>query len=323
MKLHKLSPPRCAVMSLSTLAMVGLLALPLAHAQSNNSQASSAVSPSVAAEPVYSTSLSAPGYSSSQPSPSESLKTEISSLALPGFDASPQYGRQTGPRRTYGRPTYSDRWSNADGSHKYGFAAGGGFTVPAGSTGRYMTTSWKFQVAGIRNFSKRYGLQLEYDYDHFGVTSGVLNKIAQTYQDANLGIDTSGLDGNAHTWSFSLNPVVNLHTSGRAGAYVIGGVGFYRKVTNFTLPTASYYCGYFSCYPITQNQTFDHYSNNAFGMNLGAGLTWKLSEFSNAKLYTEARYVWIDNQPGSSANTFYPPNNYRTGYFPITFGIRW
>ncbi|MHB1023127.1 MAG: hypothetical protein ACYC46_14840 [Acidobacteriaceae bacterium] len=310
---HISSLVRRTSFSVSAFALLGMLLLPAANAQPG---ATSATQPSTATQ-------AEPAYSSSQPSASDALKTEISSFSAPSFgsfSSDPQYGRQTGPRRTYGRPTYSDKWTNSDGSNKYGFAAGGGFTVPSGSTGKYYTTSWHLQFAGVRNFNKRYGLQVEYDYDHFGVTSGVLAKLATAY--TNSGIDPTGLDGNAHLWSFSVNPIFNYYSSDRAGAYVIGGVGFYRKITNFTLPTASYYCsGYYGCYPITQNQTFDHYSNNAFGVNIGTGVSWKLSEFANAKLYAEARYVWVDNS--AAPHSFFPPNNYRTGYFPITVGIRW
>lgn len=304
---------RRSTFSVGALALLGMLWLPAANAQPG---ATSTTQPSPATQ-------AEPAYSSSQPS--DALKAEISSLSAPSFgsfSSDPQYGRQTGPRRTYGKPTYSDKWTNSDGSNKYGFAAGGGFTVPSGSTGKYYTTSWKFQLAGVRNFNKRYGVQVEYDYDHFGVTSGVLANLAAKYTAVDPTISTAGLDGNAHTWSFSVNPIINYYSSDRAGAYVIGGIGFYRKITNFTLPTSSYYCDYFyGCYPITQNQTFDHYSNNAMGLNAGAGFTWKLSQFSNAKLYTEARYVWVDNS--AAPHSFFPPNNYRTGYFPIVVGIRW
>jgi hypothetical protein len=111
------------------------------------------------------------------------------------------------------------------------------------------------------------------------------------------------------------------------GAYVIGGGGFYRKVTNFTLPSTGVYCDFYGfCYQFTQNQTFDHYSNNAGGVNGGIGFTYRLSRFASQKLYAEARYVWVDNQPSANSTAegaLYPENNKRTGYFPVTVGIRW
>ena len=41
---------------------------------------------------------------------------------------------QPPPRRRYGRPRYNDSSHNADGSSKYAFIAGGGFTLATGNT---------------------------------------------------------------------------------------------------------------------------------------------------------------------------------------------
>src|SRR6516162_9774068 len=56
-------------------------------------------------------------------------------------------GEQPPPRRPYShRPNYSDRTHNPDGSNKYTFAFGGGFTMPTGSSGKELGISWKFQA---------------------------------------------------------------------------------------------------------------------------------------------------------------------------------
>ena len=239
---------------------------------------------------------------------------------------------QPPPRRTYSRRTnYSDKTHNPDGSNKYTFAAGGGFNVPAGSTGKELGLSWKFQAAGGYNFNKKFGVLLEYDYDKFSLTGGNLNRQYNRYISLGLvdqngrPVSFAGLDGNAHVWSITLNPMYTFYQSDAMGAYVIGGGGFYRKLTNFTLPQTGVFCDFFGfCYTFTQNQTFDHYSNNAGGVNGGIGFTYRFSRFASEKLYAEARYVWVANsQSTNSINGLYPENNKRTGYFPITFGIRW
>ncbi|HTH54074.1 MAG TPA: hypothetical protein VL495_08995 [Edaphobacter sp.] len=237
---------------------------------------------------------------------------------------------QPPPHRTYGRRTnYSDRWHNADGSNKYTFEGGAGFTMPTGSSGKELGTSWKFQVGGGYNFTKKFAVLLQYDYDKFGLTDGNINRQYGRYPpliDSNGNvIDLSGLGGNAHMWSITLNPMYTFYQGDALGAYVIGGGGFYRKITNFTLPQTGVYCDFFGfCYQFTQDQTFDHYSNNAGGLNGGVGFTYRLSRFSSTKFFSEVRYVWVDNQPSTNSEvSFYPENNKRTGYFPITFGIRW
>ncbi|HTF64492.1 MAG TPA: hypothetical protein VK638_17555 [Edaphobacter sp.] len=240
---------------------------------------------------------------------------------------------QPPPRRRYGRRTnYSDRWHHADGSNKYTFAAGGGFGLPTGSSGKELDLNWKFQVAGGYNFNKKFAVLLQYDYDKFGLTGGNLDRQFLRYNALDLVDDTgalisfAGLDGNAHMWSITLNPMYTYYQGDALGAYVIGGGGFYRKVTNFTLPQTGIYCNPFFgyCYQFTQNQTFDHYSNNAGGVSGGIGFTYRLSRFASQKLYAEARYAWVDNQPSAnSVVSYYPENNKRTGYFPVTVGLRW
>jgi Outer membrane protein beta-barrel domain len=241
-------------------------------------------------------------------------------------------GEQPPPRRQYSRRTnYSDRWHHADGSNKFTFAAGGGFNVPAGASARDLSLSWKFQVAGGYNFNKKFAVLLQYDYDKFGLTSGNLNRQFARYTALNLvdqngqPVSFAGLDGSTHLWSITLNPMYTFHQTDTVGAYVIGGGGFYRKMTNFTLPSTGVYCDFFGfCYAFTQNQTFDRYSNNAGGLNAGIGFTYRFSRFASEKLFAEARYVWVANsQSTDSLNGLYPENNKRTGYFPVTFGIRW
>lgn len=240
---------------------------------------------------------------------------------------------QPPPRRSYGRRTnYKDRWHNADGSNKLTFEGGGGFTMPTGSTGKELGVSYKFQVGAGYNFNKKFAVLLQYDYDKFGLTGGNLDRQFSRYsmlglEDPNTGaaVDFSGLDGNSHMWSFTLNPMYTFYQGDSMGAYVIGGGGFYRKLTNFTLPQTGVYCDFFGfCYQFTQNQTFDHYSNNAGGVNGGLGFTYRLSRFASQKVFGEVRYVWVDNQPSTnSVVSLYPEQNKRTGYIPVTFGIRW
>ena len=238
---------------------------------------------------------------------------------------------QPPPRRRYGRTNYSDRMHNPDGSKKYSFAAGGGFNIPAGSSSKDLSVNWKFQVAGGYNFNKKFGVQLEYNYDKFSDSSSNINRQFARYNALGLinqdgsPVDFSGLGGNTHIWSLTVNPRYTFYQGDAMGAYVIGGGGFYRKVANWTLPQQGTYCDFFGfCYTFTQNQVFDHYSNNAGGLNGGVGFTYRLSRFASENLYAEARYVWVNNQPSTnSVAGLYPENNKRTGYFPITFGIRW
>jgi hypothetical protein len=65
-------------------------------------------------------------------------------------------------------------------------------------------------------------------------------------------------------------------------------------------------------------------------VNAGVGLTYKASRFSSIRFYAEGRYVYTFNSPRpfdfgdanfNNVNVF-PQNSAKTGYIPITFGVR-
>ncbi len=250
---------------------------------------------------------------------------------------------QPPPRRRYGRPRYNDSSHNPDGSSKYGFLAGAGFTLPLGDTYHYFNTSYGFQVGGGRNFNKNFSVNLQFDWDKFGIngaTLGSQQNLYNYYCTALLAAEgecpIAGLDGSNHIWSFSLDPTYNYYQGDKVGAYGVVGVGFYHKVTTFTVPTVGEIETFYGPVEYEANATFDHYTSNAPGFNAGLGLTYKPSKFSNQRLYAEARYVFIDNSQRTGItynssttvlNTYagsndFPQNSNRTSYIPIKFGIR-
>ena len=141
----------------------------------------------------------------------------------------------------------------------------------------------------------------------------------------------TSLGGTSHVWSFTINPMYNIMQSEKAGVYVIGGVGFYHKTANFTIPSVGVYCDpYYGCYQYAANQSIDKYTSNAVGFNGGFGFTYRPSRFAGERFYAEGRYVFVNNQPrpyseGTSASSYYnvfPQNSAKTTYIPVTFGIR-
>ena len=270
------------------------------------------------------------GYSSSSSDTDSALPADPSSLNLSGA------GLQPPPRRRYGSPRYSDHMHNADGTNKYVFEVGVGATLPIGNTFKYYNTSWAVGGGGGRQFNKHFSVLLKFDYDHFGLGKSTLDNQAILYNtDFGAGID--GLDGNAHVWSFTLNPVYNFYAGDKYGAYITGGVGFYHKVTDFTAPETGEYCDpYYGCYQYEANANIDSYTSNAPGYSGGLGLTYKFSRFADEKFFIEARYVFVQNSPrvgltaanyGALGGTYtgtdyFPANSNRTAYVPIKVGIR-
>lgn len=237
-------------------------------------------------------------------------------------------------RRRYGRPNYNDRLHNADGSSKIAAVIGGGFTVPTGDiTTKYLKTSWKFQGGVGYNVSKKLGVMVQFDWDNFGLPGNLLNSQQNYYNSIgfvdqnNQPIDFSGLDGHTHIWSLTLNPTFTFYDSEKVGAYAVVGGGFYHKVTNFTLPAIGQgFSYYYGPYQYQYNQNFDAYTSNSAGVNGGLGVTYKLSRFSNQKLFAEVRYVHTFNsvRPASAAplTNLFPGNSSTSDYLPITVGLR-
>jgi hypothetical protein len=250
--------------------------------------------------------------------PSASLNAERDSLSFDG--AQPPPGR----RRSYGRSRYQDRMHNSDGSTKIAFMAGAGLTMPVGNTGKFYTPSYTFGVGAGFNFNRTFGVLGEFHYDHMGVTGGAAdteynNLIGYGFTNSDL----AGFDANAHVISFSVNPIVNFTPAshgGKMGAYVTGGAGWYRKTTNFTLPSVGTSCSFY-CVQYYTNYNIDSASADSFGVNVGAGLTYKLSEFSSERLFVDARYTWLPISSNNN-NDFFPFNRRNSEYIPITVGIR-
>lgn len=274
------------------------------------------------------TDTSGVGYSSSVSSENDPVETAALDFKLLPEDAS-----QPPPRRRYGRPRYNDSSHNPDGSNKYGFLAGVGLTQPVGNTYHYLTPSYSFQVGVGRNFNKNFSTFLQFDWDNFGFNGRTIYNQNVIYN--NIFQSSFPVDGSSHVWSVTLDPTYNIYAREGLGAYVVGGVGFYHKVATFTTPVIVQgidYYGFLEQYQA--NQTIDHYTSNAIGVNGGFGFTFKPSRFANEKFYAEARYVFVDNpqRQGFTINNFtastatstnfYPANSNKTTYIPIKFGIR-
>ncbi len=253
-------------------------------------------------------------------------------MSLPGVNA--QYGR-----RRYGAPRYRGSNSNADGSEKYDGFVGGGVTLPIGDTHRYYKPSWTFQVGAGRNFNKNYGVNLQFDWDEFGLQGSNIQQQTYIYDPTGVGGLQGYLDAYSHVWSISVDPIYYIKSGEGLGAYVTAGAGFYHKVTTFTTPQQETFYYYGFPQTVIANVPFDSYTSNAPGFNGGFGLTYKFSRFANERLYAEVRYVVTLNSQrqginGSNYNSYassnytypttdlYPANSNRSTYIPVKFGIR-
>ena len=179
----------------------------------------------------------------------------------------------------YRAPDWASLRAAALGPWPWNFDIGGGPTVVTGSNPS-LTSGSNFSVGTGYNFKPQAGFVIEFSQSWLGLTDRALQQ-------------NNAVDGSASVWSVTLDPIWRFHLGGPFGAYLIGGGGFYQRSEDFLVPFQ-----------------FDvHQTDDAGGVNLGAGLTWHLGW--GTKLFVEARYHRIFTPGGD------------TQIIPITFGLRW
>ena len=292
----KCSKPERRIHQTSLLCALMLLAAPFC------AQAQKAI---VQPEAGYNSALDYTAFAPDQPSTAVLKASALPQPVLYAFESSSalaQSGSDANPSKKSADPDF----------HKYTVETGFGANMPAGgSTGTYQSTGFAIQAGFGRNLNSRYGAQLEYNANFFGIPSSILNSVCNACS-----------SGNVIVQSVSVNPFVNLNPRSKVGLYVIGGAGYYWKDTRFLVPSGLEYCGIDGCIP---TETCGYCTTGgAFGVNGGGGINWRLGSVSSLKLFAEGRYVWVNNQTGSNnASTYYPPANYRISFIPALIGIRW
>ena len=152
-----------------------------------------------------------------------------------------QYPNQGG----YNRPSYNSHHSDTLTDH-VAIELGGGFNVPSGNTSTWQSVGYSINLGGGWMFNDKIGVLAEYTFNRANIPINTLTNIGEP-------------QGNVHVWSLTLEPIIYYKTSGHLGTYVIGGGGFYRKLTTFTEPVyVGDYCDYFyGCYPQYENVTLE------------------------------------------------------------------
>src|ERR1700704_4780473 len=134
---NRLSTFMSRIPSVTFLAAAGTLGL---HAQQ-----SSGTAPSL--KPIsLKSSLAAPLDLSTPDDLKYSSSTGSDDMAIAESFSLSNSEDQPPPRRKYSKPNYNDSRTNSDGSEKYTFFVGGGFTLPTGSTHNYLATSYNVQA---------------------------------------------------------------------------------------------------------------------------------------------------------------------------------
>jgi len=195
------------------------------------------------------------------------------------------------------------------------YEAGGGANAPSSDSSPYITWGGNFTVGVGYRIDPHVSVMAEYQFIDDKLPGALI-------------AETGANGGNAHIWSFTLDPVIDLFPKSSNSVYATGGGGFYRKVTNFTDPQQTYYCDYFYCYPGITNAVVGHFSSNQGGWSIGGGFEHRIGGLygdSKMKLFAEARYLDVLT-PAVNGIT---PNGLGvttvaadTKVIPVTLGVR-
>ena len=241
----------------------------------------------------FSNSSDEPNVSSTESSSNDYLPSTDSSSADAAVPAAPSAGGQ-----------YDNKSGGGRGS-RFGhlaFEAGGGFNAPIGNDIPYITWGGNFTVGGGLHLSRRFSVLGEYQF--------IADKLPGALVAAG-----GGQTGNTHIQSLTVDPVIDLFPKSSNSVYVTGGGGWYHKSTNFNVLAGYDFYGY----PVFV--TANSFTSNQGGFNAGFGFSHRLGGVygdGTAKLFAEARYLWIDTPAIGATNGLG-----RTELIPVTFGMRW
>lgn len=210
-------------------------------------------------------------------------------LSLPG---AAQHRR---PRRRP-PPGPPSRWS---------FEIFGGVNPTLGETRGHLDFGGHVGAGAGYRFSPHWLGLAQFSYYGFGLDSRVLQ-------------ENSVPSGNAHMWVLTLDPEWRFARGSRT-AYLVGGVGYYDRVVQFTQPTEAQtiifdpWFGYFGPALVPADIVLGTFASHALGFNAGLGYEWRI-EGGGAEppmhVFAEARLHY--------ANT----RGRATLMLPVTVGVR-
>lgn len=267
---------------------------------------------SVSAQVAVSTS---PSHDSSR-DPASLAAYSSSNDAVPGSLDGESVDPSGLPSKPEGGGQYDNKAGRVghDWKDRVAFEFGGGFNPPTSNTNSYLNTGFNFTTGGGWHFSHGLSLLAEYQFINDGLPGSIV-------------AEAGANGGNAHIWSFTLDPVIDLMPRRATSVYVTGGGGFYRKVTNFTSPQATTYCTYFYCGIGYQNAVIGHFSSNQGGWNAGGGLSHRFGGvYGDGKMtvFAEARYLDVMTPAVTTSPNGLGVTTVAAGtkLVPISFGLR-
>lgn len=298
----------CRILSMKHINVLGcaaLLAASLATAQTPANQSSSPAPSS--------------GWSSSQAGQlqiAEGAAPEMPAAvpATPGAPASSAaLPAAPAPAAQDNNGNYSG-WHGHDIVHRLTIEAGAGANAPSGDK-QYITWGGQFLLGAGVNLNRHLAAMIEYQFLDDKIPGAII---------AEAGAE----GGHDHIWSLTIDPEFDLFPKSSNDVYLVGGGGFYRKVTDFTDVEPTEFCEFYYCGEAYVSQTVGHFSSNQGGFNIGGGYQHRFGGMygmSRTRFFAEVRYLdvlspAVTTQPNGLGTTSVGAG---TTVIPITLGIRW
>ena len=192
--------------------------------------------------------------------------------------------------------------AKAQDDGKWNFNVGGGIGFPQGDLSSFVNNGGHFVIGGGYNFTTHLSLNGEFMWHDLPINSTTKQLL-----------NTPG--ASARQYSVTFDPMVHFPIGRKLGAYVIGGGGWYHRSGETTTPGTAVICDpywswWFGCTIGSVDIVTGSASADAFGGNIGGGLTYRLGA-GRVKFYAEARYHHASYKKVA------------TDIVPLTFGIRW
>jgi opacity protein-like surface antigen len=196
------------------------------------------------------------------------------------------------------------------------FSIGGGITKPVGGVGDSLGSGGQVTLGLGFKVKPQITVFGEYNFSSLG------KKLLDVPQPKTVDLVT--FSGNGWFQYGGGGVSFTPWQSGKASAYVLGGLGVYHRSVYLTTPATGLVTvcnpGWFVCFPqpVTVDQVVASRGSTDPGVSVGGGFTYRLSDL--ASFFVEARYhyVWGPEAQTASGGT----QNASAQFFPVTFGFR-
>jgi opacity protein-like surface antigen len=189
----------------------------------------------------------------------------------------------------------------------YGHVSGG-YVMPQGEAGDSLDDGWN--ISGGATFRKQnwpVAFVVELGYNDIDIADEALWGTDEKGDPARIADS-----GSVNVWAITGDVMWSTKNEGKAGFYIVGGVGMYYldgKLTN-SVWVPGWGCGWYWCAPgwWPADAVVGSASTWEWGYNAGVGVTFNLA--SDSQIFIEAKYHWIQTDVTGE-------------YLPIVIGYRW